>query len=1571
MSVYYLRGTSNYGDSSGIEGYYYPLYLSPDNIVGQYHQHSFIGLNGTIFYMPTSESNHGLSSPPTVRAYNGETYLEYGTRTLDDDDQVTYTNLPTQTISVTSLATYTPRYEQPYVEKTADKESSLIDDLIPIQLRESSAGIISLLEDYYTYLNSNNQALNISKRILSEHDIDEVSLDYLSKLKNEIAITVPSSSTIDPVSLYKRIIKYYSIRGSEESILVFFRLFFDEVVNVIYPKDFLLKPSEGDFEKDNNILNYNDTLTGISSNDSLDLNDIGDKIGFYNSSDASLGTGSISRIEAVDEDLTHPDTNLFFLDLDSAEPIRYNSDANTFRVFDRHNEEFSQTIAELKGGTTYDVDEGFIFNNASNTAYEGSHIDMGQIYATNPYIITQATNSAAHTMIARINPTVANNAIAHIFREDTWGGLMLNLSDGKLAFEVWRWGHEHGYSAEMFKGSTDVVTGLESTVAVRGKRDSDAVADGGDSPAAAAGDGYVEVSVNGETWERVWDDADYGTPTSFDINNALLFYNGGVLSDALDLDGFVPAGTSSNGKPYYETTTKVRRQIGATSNFIDSLYITSPSITKFRIEYFTNIEHEATFGSGVLNGVGSPKSYVYNTQTFGAYVLYGLDSSNNKQSEQIQIWYDWNLDVPDHPTHRGGHISVYRQGASGIMMHPMALGMMAEAVNDGFPQTLFPTTNTIRVYEPMTDQVNNFYDMLKKYERRFRQEANQAPNEKNIRLHTFSPIQLNENFTGTRTDNSDRRTDGKLQPLLPQIYSGTWVTNGKQLTTVTTKDFLDVKDSDARLRLGLRRTNHHYIGKIKSFSYYQKLVTQNKLTQIHNYEVRKNYPYKWAMRVNVDNDASLTNLNNIRSIVTKGGSWLLTQISGPLKDAFWTYDETTNNPVLTGFKVVYETTDGSEFVNFGDGSSRKTLISSVSLRHQFGLISDLGGQYYNRKGFISDVNKLQDSNFWQDYSYQIKGKVQLSEWENQYLKLVHPAGLKMFSALALQLARTGVWQGPLRKPVDSRDYNDNPYYVRNIDDASGEQLTEFLQRFIPPWKTLSDAARTSNDFIAEQNSFHMPFYQPGWLTGDAKFVAILIQALVNKGVDPRDGNGLFLRTMQLVMKLFIVDQLETRDDIQLRHYDRWIKWFDRKTRVADYHDLSASDITSKNHIEIPKQSNETNLLKPFLPWSMLGENGSNDGSRDDAFYERSGLRSRWNQNGREGGDYIENFRLTDLDPFGRYNIIWRGTNRDLTGSGLNADGGFRSPYVKIDKTKVYRFSCWVKQEKVRTAPSNNITSYAGVINFGLRTWASATSSTALDTTKGVWSGSTATTVPNFFVGGAPAEDEWFLFVGFVRPSDGTNTYVYNSLAGFYNTVGEKVNGIASATGLPYTGRMNEYAWGSDVEYATLMVRYNIDGSADTNNCDWWGPRIEVVDGSEPTITELIFPSVDPSAMYGVTNRPSKRPVRKFNNISPDVKNILFDTTIHSIQANDYIYDARNNYNENLKFLDSMKISSYFNNTIKEFTTNIEEGYEPVTGTYRAAGTTSGTGTDNEYGSSSSGNGGSGGDGGGGSAGEGY
>ena len=46
MSVYYLQGQSNSGNTNGLTGYYYPLYtdesLVPDE---RYHTHTFAGLD--------------------------------------------------------------------------------------------------------------------------------------------------------------------------------------------------------------------------------------------------------------------------------------------------------------------------------------------------------------------------------------------------------------------------------------------------------------------------------------------------------------------------------------------------------------------------------------------------------------------------------------------------------------------------------------------------------------------------------------------------------------------------------------------------------------------------------------------------------------------------------------------------------------------------------------------------------------------------------------------------------------------------------------------------------------------------------------------------------------------------------------------------------------------------------------------------------------------------------------------------------------------------------------------------------------------------------------------------------------------------------------------------------------------------------------------------------------------------------------------------------------------------------------------------------------------------------------
>ena len=249
MSVYYLKGQSNYGDSAGLTGYFYPLYTDASLISGLYHTHTFVGLDDVVFYMPMSEKNHAVLNAPAVSSYGGLTYQEYATYNIDVDGGIFYTDLPSLPVQqIISVAAYTPRQAMQPRKRTTNVESSRLEDLIPVQLRESSETLISLLSDYYNYLNQQDQASDIFNRIVSEQDIDSTSLDYLDRLQNEIAKTVPESRTLDKVSLYKRIVKYYSIRGSEESVLVFFRLFFDELVEVLYPKDFLLKPSDGDWK---------------------------------------------------------------------------------------------------------------------------------------------------------------------------------------------------------------------------------------------------------------------------------------------------------------------------------------------------------------------------------------------------------------------------------------------------------------------------------------------------------------------------------------------------------------------------------------------------------------------------------------------------------------------------------------------------------------------------------------------------------------------------------------------------------------------------------------------------------------------------------------------------------------------------------------------------------------------------------------------------------------------------------------------------------------------------------------------------------------------------------------------------------------------------------------------------------------------------------------------------------------------------------------------------------------------------------------------------------------------------
>lgn len=1849
MSVYYLKGRSNYGDSAGISGYYYPLYTSTDSIVGPYHQHTFEGLSGVVFYMPMGFMNHGTSGPPSAAAYNNETYSEYATYNYDSDsDSISYTNVPESSLIVSSVAQYSLNQAEPHNERISNKESPAVEDLIPDQLRESAETLTSLLEDYYTYLNSNNQVLNVSKRILTEHDIDQTSADYLNKIQQEIAISVPESRVIDTVLLYKRIVNYYSIRGSEESVLVFFKLFFDEIVDVLYPKDFLLKASSGDWVSEDNILNYKDTLSGFSDNTSLNKNSLGESIKFYDTDDNEIAVGQITRLEEVDiPNIVHPDKDLLFLEIDAAEKDRYDIENNTFRVYDGHNKTFSQSVAKLKNGVTFAEEEGFSFTDSpGGGSFDRNHIDLGEIYNTNPEILTQAINKNAHTLVAYIKLNGGSNGPVHLFSDTVnYPALQIGISDNKLSYETWRWGTGNGYNSVQQTGTTTIPDNQYATLAVRGKRDYAGTADGntgqlrfidnvrlndamrtagtytglsstsggggtgatfdvvihqtaigsisnqndptgiarvpgtytvtdtsvtyingdglhtkvnltvvvdaigeatitinsggsgftvgdivtlsgvqevagitfevasltsnvssvtlssagsgyslGDtitiletdfgrvvpssgkeaiivsglaiselgtdmngvytgnistsnnfgstgynqvSPAngcvieredlptgtednptridyrwnimdaaaqtttpaaatdwlqrsdnnptirppyysgftssrpftitkqktgtnnlrvdvktisafdtedAAAGNGHIEVSVNGETWDRVWDDSDYGTPTSFDIKSAVVHYapeDGGHITTQVDINGFTKAGTSSNGSDYYETDIANTVITGnSTNSSVNAFNNTILSVDKYVIEYMTAEEIYTFYYQRSVNAVMSDilSAFDYNPDgqvAYGMWMLVGELGGTKRRGLPLQLWVDAKPNAA---------FEVINNRSSGIMhkisQYPASVyenyttgafggSRLPNDIYDGTAQVV--TGNGNNSLNDSGVQRTSFYQTLIDYEKRMKVLPGfGTTTSTSLKRHTYSPLQLlySSSSASTRFVAAD--------PQLPQISSSNWVTHGKKITAVTTKEMLDVNDIDATLRLGVRRSNEYFQGNIKYFAYYQKQITPTKIAEIHRYLDKRLNPYQWAMRVAVEENKSLSSLEYLRN---EKLTYTFSNITGKLKDSFWTYESSENN-ALSNFSVMYNQTNGKGQLSFGDGSSSLDIISRRKYVHTFNKPTFLSGSYNNRKGFLSDINKLQDSNFWQDYSYQIRAGVQLNDWESEYLRLVHPAGMKMFSALLMQISRSNSWLGDPSYKINKDIQGNSQIGTDNL------RLTDFLQKLVPPWKTLADDERRTN--AADANAMHMPFYQPGWLDAEFRSLFILIHVLVH-GDNPRTGSGIYERAAYLLLRLIAGPNAEARNEKVFNEYKRWTKWFDKHTLVSDYANLTANELNSNDQIILPSQRKETNLLNEFLPWSPGRGNDTKYGTTNGKVWRRSGA-------------ILENFREYVVTPFKDTTIGWIGVNAD---SGGNSEGGFASPNVLVDITKTYRFSTWIRQSKIRTNEAiiaqfgdNNTTNrqqYAGTGFFGINTYTSATSITGTAGTKGYWSTAVAR-ANNAFLSSfsCPTADEWYLLVGFVRPDLGNNTRIHSNDFGLYNTSGEKVgyydlSGSFVSVSTYETGSpINnwEFKWATDVSttHVSLTNYMLYDQTIDKNPAYWWGPRIEVVDGSEPSIQELFVPTIEPNVFYNIDDRPANRKVKKFSNIST---NAIYpqQSELHTITTNDYDYRARNNYNENLKFFDNSKIGPYYDTPISDMVTVTEEGYISNDDTYMSAGDYS---SSNEY-----------------------
>ena len=70
-----------------------------------------------------------------------------------------------------------------------------------------------------------------------------------------------------------------------------------------------------------------------------------------------------------------------------------------------------------------------------------------------------------------------------------------------------------------------------------------------------------------------------------------------------------------------------------------------------------------------------------------------------------------------------------------------------------------------------------------------------------------------------------------------------------------------------------------------------------------------------------------------------------------------------------------------------------------------GVLGETSGRYLNEDGFIDERSKkIQDSYYYQDFSYVVKSSSSINTWRDQLLAAVHPAGWQVFGQVDIATA---------------------------------------------------------------------------------------------------------------------------------------------------------------------------------------------------------------------------------------------------------------------------------------------------------------------------------------------------------------------------------------------------------------------------------------------------------------------------------------------------------------------------------------------------------------------------------------
>lgn len=814
-----------------------------------------------------------------------------------------------------------------------NRESSRTSTLIPEQLATSAEGLIKLLKDYYDYLNTEGLPSHEINRSIDNHNIDRISASYLDGIEGEIAKNVPNSKVLDRVSLYKKIVKFYSIRGSEDSLYTFFRIFFDEVATVTYPKERLFKLSDGDWDASDNRDEIQ--IIGNLISGEIDNISIGSIFEVKDASETVLGTGQLT-------DFVNVDKSYDFDNVTDGLVMAFDTRENLSPTAWISNTDYPW-VGELKNGTEYNSD-------TKDLSFDGvdDYIDLGTLGGN-------STITDEHTIVARVQ------------RESATG-----------------------------HGQQSVFNATET---------------GGPYEAHEL---YIDRNTGriGRHWAR--------------INRPVINESGNNIS--------------------------IRDFKTGTPNFYGTIGTSATT-------YYKNTAYGG--GTGLFNG----KPFYVDTT-----VYYSSDAVSN-----IPTVVDW------HETTGFGTVEVwpvariYYDGNKWVFKGAGEFNLLTQSFDSNGVVLCYSEDTNEDAFSAFSANIEWFNDHSSA-----NAFVNTPTNSYTFNWSTNSIIPADGKYYTIAMTGKKSRKDGYVKV---SVDGGAWET----IISGDTSTHLNITPTTP-INLGRwTGNNHKFKGSLSHVQYYNSVLTPSQVTQVKNYYIGIVFNFYQVEFANRDGSyysgATLTEKDE--------GLYKLNLLTGHEVESFWTFDE----PILdeSGFgpsisvQATYDATLSGKKQKIRWGDLRSTSFTSANTVYHTYTTKDIG-DYRDRKGFASDVNRLHDGDFWQEFSYVINSAVSTDQWENEYVRMVHPAGLKFFAAVLFILRLDNEWIGPkvrfdqtLRKYISTYDPTEWKGNYRTNDPLTN---LEWMEGLTPP-SLLNPSAK----------AHHMPLFQPGWLTGDLRFLELIIEAL--------------------------------------------------------------------------------------------------------------------------------------------------------------------------------------------------------------------------------------------------------------------------------------------------------------------------------------------------------------------------------------------------------------------------------------------------------------------------------------------